>query len=71
MDDPLWQRLANIIQSKIAIGSGGIFWQRISLKWNTRTTLIFNRKQILFFTMLAEELTGFVGCLLVIGIYFF
>lgn len=59
----------NIIQSKIAIGSGGIFGKGFLNGTQGQLDFLPEKQTDFIFTMLAEEL-GFVGCLLVIGIYF-
>ncbi len=59
----------NIIQSKIAIGSGGIFGKGFLNGTQGQLDFLPEKQTDFIFTMLAEEL-GFIGCVLVIGIYF-
>ena len=59
----------HIIQSKIALGSGGL-WGKGYLQGSQAQLSFLPEKQTDFaFTMLAEE-TGFVGALVTLGLYF-
>ncbi len=58
----------NIIQSKIAIGSGGIFGKGYLSGTQGQLDFLPEKQTDFIFTMLSEEL-GFIGCLLAISIY--
>jgi rod shape determining protein RodA len=58
----------NIIQSKIAIGSGGLFGKGYLNGTQGQLDFLPEKQTDFIFTMLSEEL-GFIGCLFTIGIY--
>jgi rod shape determining protein RodA len=58
----------NILQSQIAIGSGGFFGKGLLNGTQGQLNFLPEKQTDFIFTMLAEEL-GFVGCLFTIAIY--
>jgi rod shape determining protein RodA len=58
----------NIIQSKIAIGSGGVFGKGIGQGAQSQLNFLPESQTDFAFTTIAEE-CGFIGCTLVIGCY--
>tara|TARA_B100000315_G_C14540541_1_gene570653 strand:+ start:511 stop:1659 length:1149 start_codon:yes stop_codon:yes gene_type:complete len=58
----------HIIQSKIALGSGGIFGKGFLLGSQSHLNFLPERQTDFVFTMLAEEF-GFVGAFFLIGLY--
>jgi rod shape determining protein RodA len=58
----------NIIQSKIAIGSGGLFGKGLLNGTQGQLNFLPEKQTDFIFTMLGEEL-GFLGCTFTIGIY--
>lgn len=66
-EDPLGSGY-NIIQSKIAIGSGGIFGKGYLNGTQGQLNFLPEKQTDFIFTMLSEEL-GFAGCLFTIAIY--
>lgn len=59
----------NIIQSKIAVGSGGLMGKGYLSGSQSQLSFLPERETDFIFTMLAEEL-GFIGCLIIIGLFF-
>jgi rod shape determining protein RodA len=68
-DDPLGAGY-NIIQSTIAIGSGGISGKGYMQGTQTQLSFIPEHHTDFIFSVVGEE-WGFVGCLVVLGLYFF
>ncbi|OFW80675.1 MAG: rod shape-determining protein RodA [Alphaproteobacteria bacterium RIFCSPLOWO2_01_FULL_40_26] len=66
-EDPLGSGY-NIIQSKIAIGSGGMFGKGYLNGTQGQLNFLPEKQTDFIFTMLSEEL-GFIGSIFVIGIY--
>lgn len=69
--DPESDRLGagyNIIQSKIAIGSGGLFGKGLIKGTQTQLNFLPEHQTDFIFTMLSEEL-GFIGGLMILLIY--
>jgi rod shape determining protein RodA len=66
-NDPLGSGY-NIIQSKIAIGSGGIFGNGILNGGQSQLSFLPENQTDFIFTVLAEE-TGLLGCILVLSMY--
>jgi len=60
----------NIIQSKIAIGSGGIFGKGFGQGSQTQLNFLPETKTDFIFSVIGEEF-GFVGVFLLLGLYFF
>lgn len=60
----------NIMQSKIAIGSGGLIGNGIGLGTQTRLKFVPENETDFIFTVIGEEM-GFIGCLLLIICYSF
>lgn len=58
----------NIIQSKIAIGSGGFFGKGLLNGSQGQLDFLPEKQTDFIFTMLAEEL-GFIGALILVGLY--
>lgn len=58
----------NIIQSKIAVGSGGLMGKGYMSGSQSQLSFLPERETDFIFTMLAEEL-GFVGSLILIGLF--
>lgn len=65
--DPLEQGY-NVIQSIIAVGSGGIFGRGLGLGPQSQLNFLPEQESDFIFAVIAEEL-GFVGTFLVIGLY--
>jgi rod shape determining protein RodA len=57
------------IQSKIALGSGGMFGKGFMQGTQSHLNFLPERQTDFIFTMLAEEF-GLVGCLVLLGLYF-
>jgi rod shape determining protein RodA len=68
-DDPLGAGY-NIIQSMIAIGSGGISGKGYMQGTQTQLSFIPEHHTDFIFSVVGEE-WGFVGCVIVLGLYFF
>lgn len=68
-DDPLGAGY-NIIQSMIAIGSGGISGKGFLQGTQTQLAFIPEHHTDFIFSVIGEE-WGFVGCVLVLGLYYF
>jgi rod shape determining protein RodA len=68
-DDPLGAGY-NIIQSTIAIGSGGISGKGFMHGTQTQLSFIPEHATDFIYSVVGEE-WGFVGCLIVLGLYFF
>jgi len=68
-DDPLGAGY-NIIQSVIAIGSGGISGKGYMQGTQTQLSFIPEHHTDFIFSVVGEE-WGFVGCVIVLGLYFF
>lgn len=68
-NDPLGSGY-NIIQSKIAIGSGGIFGKGYLNGTQGQLDFLPEKQTDFIFTMLSEEL-GLIGCLITISLYCF
>lgn len=66
--DP-FQHGYNIIQSKIAIGSGGLYGKGLFLGTQNRLNFLPEQHTDFVFSVVGEEL-GFVGSLLVMGLFF-
>ena len=60
----------NIMQSKIAIGSGGIFGKGFGNGSQTQLNFLPETKTDFIFSVIGEEF-GFIGVLLLLSIYFF
>jgi rod shape determining protein RodA len=60
----------NVNQSKIAIGSGGLFGQGFLQGTQTKFNFVPEQSTDFIFCTIGEE-TGFAGCLLVICLYLF
>ncbi len=58
----------NIIQSKIAIGSGGIIGKGFIKGWQSQLNFLPENQTDFIFSVLAEEF-GFLGCLVVLLLY--
>jgi rod shape determining protein RodA len=58
----------NIIQSKIAIGSGGLFGKGFMNGTQAQLSFLPEKHTDFIFTLLAEEF-GLIGCLVVLGLY--
>ena len=58
----------HIIQSKIALGSGGVFGKGFMQGTQSHLSFLPERQTDFIFTMLAEEF-GLVGCLSLLGLY--
>ena len=58
----------HILQSKIAIGSGGIFGKGFMMGTQSHLSFLPERQTDFIFTMLAEEF-GLVGCLTLLALY--
>jgi rod shape determining protein RodA len=56
------------LQSKIAIGSGGLFGKGFMMGSQSHLSFLPERQTDLIYTMLAEEF-GLVGCVVVLGLY--
>lgn len=56
------------LQSKIAIGSGGLFGKGFMMGSQSHLSFLPERQTDMIYTMLAEEF-GLVGCVLVLGLY--
>ena len=67
MKDPLGAGY-NIIQSKIAIGSGGLFGKGLSHGTQSHLDFLPEHQTDFIFSSLAEEL-GFIGCFGLLGLY--
>src|SRR6185369_10631973 len=68
-DDPLGAGY-NIIQSTIAIGSGGISGKGYMQGTQTQLSFIPEHHTDFIFSVVGEE-WGFVGCMVVLGLYYF
>jgi rod shape determining protein RodA len=66
-DDPLGSGY-NIIQSKIAVGSGGIFGKGFLNGSQTQLNFVPEKQTDFIFSILAEEF-GFFGSMIVLGLY--
>ncbi len=66
-DDPL-RKGYNIIQSKIAIGSGGLFGKGLTKGTQSQLDFLPEHQTDFIFAFLAEE-TGFIGCLVLLALY--
>ncbi len=60
----------HIMQSKIALGSGGVFGKGFMQGTQSQLNFLPERQTDFIFTMLAEEL-GLVGCLALLSLYIF
>ncbi len=69
LDDPLGAGY-NIIQSMIAIGSGGVAGKGYLQGSQTQLSFIPEHHTDFIFSVVGEE-WGFVGCVLVLGLYYF
>ena len=58
----------NVLQSKIAIGSGGLYGKGFLNGTSTKNQFVPEQNTDFIFTAIAEQF-GFVGCLTLIGIY--
>ena len=58
----------HIMQSKIALGSGGLFGKGFMQGTQSHLSFLPERQTDFIFTMLAEEF-GLVGCLVLLGLY--
>lgn len=67
-DDPLGAGY-NILQSIIAIGSGGLFGKGYLQGTQSQLNFLPEKHTDFIFTMLAEEF-GFIGCIVVLGLFF-
>lgn len=69
MEDKKKAQSYNVIQSKIAIGSGGIFGKGLLKGTQTRYDFVPEQRTDFIFCTIGEGF-GFVGCMLLMGIYF-
>ena len=60
----------HIMQSKIALGSGGVFGKGFMQGTQSHLNFLPERQTDFIFTMLAEEF-GLIGCLLLVSLYIF
>ncbi len=60
----------HIMQSKIALGSGGVFGKGFMQGTQSQLNFLPERQTDFIFTMLAEEL-GLIGCLALVSLYIF
>jgi len=67
--DPLGEGY-NLIQAKIAVGSGGFMGRGIGKGTQSHLAFLPERQTDFIFASLAEEL-GWLGCLAILGVYFF
>jgi len=58
----------HILQSKIALGSGGVFGRGFMQGTQSHLSFLPEQQTDFIFTMLAEEL-GLLGCLVLVGLY--
>ena len=58
----------HILQSKIALGSGGVFGRGFMQGTQSHLNFLPEQQTDFIFTMLAEEL-GLIGCLVLVGLY--
>jgi rod shape determining protein RodA len=69
MEDKKKAQSYNVIQSKIAIGSGGIFGKGLLKGTQTRYDFVPEQRTDFIFCTIGEGF-GFIGCLLLMGLYF-